>query len=991
MYAQGNVSLDETKRQVELTIILEASSPKMPEGVIARTPSSSDMSILSTGKLPWFRYKYTWESQGDLKTCLRIVRPQWIPSTSITLQTNVGKNNAVNEMTLGCIPDFQSVIEALTCSVRNEILTGEFSKINSYLLAVMPETHSAEYGELFQKLLGPYNQDTIMQLFHLTAYLASNKLTFPTADITQGIIEWLLLQENSDLLQLLLSLKQPTTEALAESIFGAAVKIENLKLVKTILDTGLNPNSSRANDMFTPLQRASRCGNVELSRMLLDAGADVNLTRFSSNRPLDWAVSGGHIELVEILLDAGARVDMRDRNGDTVLHRAADYEHVELIQTLLDSGADVDSVNDDGETALHLAVFSENIEIVHYLLSAGADVNACDADGETVLLKAVKTYSPELVSRILDAGPQNTGTALCTAVSQRQTKTVQVLLDAGAYIDSPSLKYGITALTMAIICKDVELATYLLRKGADVNGWDRHFRSQPMTPLQAASARNMAKLAQNLLDAGADVNAPASDEYAVELEYDDECSDSTDDFTPLYHGTALQGAVRQRNHKLTEIFLEAGADVNAKAAKFNGRTALQAAVENGDNHLIEYLLAAGADINGQPGEVGGKTAFTAAVERADNKMIRLLLSFEADVNHPSAVWSGGTALEAAVKRADIDLVRYLLSIGADVDDPAALLEAVIGSKIELVRILLAARREVDIPCRKWYGCAALQVAISQEKPELVNILLEAEIDVNISPLWNARLEGRFWVEITNGRTALCMAIKKKNISLIRILLEAGADPNIQGPDSMTPLLQAVYEQDNSQVQILLEAGAKVDTSGGSPARRTPLQLAAQNGSIDIVEVLLKADANVNSLPSEEYGVTALQGAAIGGYIGIARILLNANADVNAPAARLCGRTALEGAAEHGRIDMLQCLLDAGAEVEGAGRAQYDNALYLAAREGHFAARKFLQSYHDSRFGTSNSTGEYIPSWKGDSMSTWTPARFDDYPLSATECISHYRL
>ncbi len=514
--------LDEPKRRVELTKILEASSPKMPEGVIARTPPSSAMDSLSIGKLPWFQYKYALESQWDLTTFLRRVRPQWIPPTLTTGQTNVGKNNADNIMTLGCTSDFQSVIRPVTCSVRNQILTGEFSKVKSYLLAIMPESHAAEYGQLFQKWLGPHNQNTIMQIFHLTAYLASNKLRFPTADITRDMIKWLLLQENSDLLQLLLSLKQPTTDALAESIFGAALQMQNLELVQTILDTGLNPNSSIVDDTCTPLQYALRSGNVELCRMLLDAGADVNRTG-PFYTPLNCAVMGGHIELVEILLDAGARVNELDWE-ESPLHIAVDLGGIELIEILLRSGADINSTNNYEETALHVAVSSNNIEISNLLLSAGADVNACDVDEETALVRAVQTGSPELVSCILTASPRDIGTALCTAANGYQMKTVQVLLDAGAYIDSTCPRQGTTALTMAIIGEQVELATYLLRKGADVNGWDRDFRFQPMTPLQAASARNMTKLAQNLLDAGADVNVPAP-------HWDDESFDGTNGFT----------------------------------------------------------------------------------------------------------------------------------------------------------------------------------------------------------------------------------------------------------------------------------------------------------------------------------------------------------------------------------------------------------------------------------------------------------------------------
>lgn len=168
------------------------------------------------------------------------------------------------------------------------------------------------------------------------------------------------------------------------------------------------------------------------------------------------------------------------------------------------------------------------------------------------------------------------------------------------------------------------------------------------------------------------------------------------------------------------------------------------------------------------------------------------------------------------------------------------------------------------------------------------------------------------------------------------------------------------------MKILLEADANVNTLAERPLNtlakrsfgRTPLQLAAEQGDIDIVGLLLKAGANASAPPSEYRGLTALQGAAIGGYFQIARILLNRGAGVNASSAESDGRMALKGAAEHGRLDMVQLLLDAGVEIEGAGRAQYDRTLNLAAENGHYAVCKLLRSFHDSRFGNPDLTGNF---------------------------------
>jgi hypothetical protein len=118
---------------------------------------------------------------------------------------------------------------------------------------------------------------------------------------------------------------------------------------------------------------AARNGNIVLVIASLDLGADVN-TRSESNgyTPLIWASSRGHTEAVRLLLEAGADVDLEANDGQTALMRAADYGHAEVVELLLKSGADVNTQNKNGITAMRLATLKGHTQIILLLQTAGA-------------------------------------------------------------------------------------------------------------------------------------------------------------------------------------------------------------------------------------------------------------------------------------------------------------------------------------------------------------------------------------------------------------------------------------------------------------------------------------------------------------------------------------------------------------------------------------------------------------------------------------------
>lgn len=110
-------------------------------------------------------------------------------------------------------------------------------------------------------------------------------------------------------------------------------------------------------DGFTALHLAAFFGKTEVARRLVQAGAAVNV--YSANdfhvQPLHSAAAGRHIEICRLLIAGGADVDARQRHGYTPLHAAAQNGDVELLELLLSAGANPSIAKDDGETPAQTA------------------------------------------------------------------------------------------------------------------------------------------------------------------------------------------------------------------------------------------------------------------------------------------------------------------------------------------------------------------------------------------------------------------------------------------------------------------------------------------------------------------------------------------------------------------------------------------------------------------------------------------------------------
>ncbi|KIH69117.1 ankyrin repeat protein [Ancylostoma duodenale] len=149
-----------------------------------------------------------------------------------------------------------------------------------------------------------------------------------------------------------------------------------------------------------------------VARVLIQAGAPVNLTSESYESPLTLSCCGGHAEL--LLIDAGANIEETNDENYTPLMEAAREGHVHVVKILLENGAQVNATTDETmETALTVAACGG------FTLSLEKSVSSCvipsidfrftyfqnfDYDGRTALMKAAKNGFTEIVEFLVTKG-----------------------------------------------------------------------------------------------------------------------------------------------------------------------------------------------------------------------------------------------------------------------------------------------------------------------------------------------------------------------------------------------------------------------------------------------------------------------------------------------------------------------------------------------------------------------------------------------------------
>ena len=114
--------------------------------------------------------------------------------------------------------------------------------------------------------------------------------------------------------------------------------------------------------------------NQALAKMLIDAGADLDAN--SRNKlnatPLQGAAANNWIDLAKLYLSRGANVNCRSEGGGTPLHEAAANGFIDFAQMLVERGASVNARDDNGKTPLAMALEYKRAGAASFLRAHGA-------------------------------------------------------------------------------------------------------------------------------------------------------------------------------------------------------------------------------------------------------------------------------------------------------------------------------------------------------------------------------------------------------------------------------------------------------------------------------------------------------------------------------------------------------------------------------------------------------------------------------------------
>lgn len=147
-----------------------------------------------------------------------------------------------------------------------------------------------------------------------------------------------------------------TVETLKKEILWAAAEGKAI-LVESILLRDITCRDSVDDDGYTPLHRACYNNHVDVAKILLQYGANVNAKTEYLWTPLHSAVKWSNAECAALLLQHGADVNALTEGQQTPLHIAATVSNCrETAMTLmLESNCNSGALNNSEETAADIA------------------------------------------------------------------------------------------------------------------------------------------------------------------------------------------------------------------------------------------------------------------------------------------------------------------------------------------------------------------------------------------------------------------------------------------------------------------------------------------------------------------------------------------------------------------------------------------------------------------------------------------------------------
>ena len=224
----------------------------------------------------------------------------------------------------------------------------------------------------------------------------------------------------------------------AEPPLLVAAEFKSHVVASILIANGANVNMRNSYNYLTPLHWAAIRNMVEIAKLLIDKGANVNAQSKNGETPLNHANQRENSSMQSLLrrhggragagspptktktekflreedvwggqLDVNARVKPEWWVGNiSHLHFAANQNDMEAARWLIANGAEVNAKSESGGTPLHVAAYNNAAEVAKLLIAKGANIEAKDNDGDTPLHWAVWENAAEVAKLLIEKGAE---------------------------------------------------------------------------------------------------------------------------------------------------------------------------------------------------------------------------------------------------------------------------------------------------------------------------------------------------------------------------------------------------------------------------------------------------------------------------------------------------------------------------------------------------------------------------------------------------------
>ena len=111
-----------------------------------------------------------------------------------------------------------------------------------------------------------------------------------------------------------------------------AAEVGNIEMIEYLVNKGVHVGS-------LALIVAARSGNLDVTKLLVEAGANIDFQQRWGHTALMTAAKNGHLDVVKFLMERGTNLFLKDKNGDTAIIIATENDHAEIATMLKQAGA----------------------------------------------------------------------------------------------------------------------------------------------------------------------------------------------------------------------------------------------------------------------------------------------------------------------------------------------------------------------------------------------------------------------------------------------------------------------------------------------------------------------------------------------------------------------------------------------------------------------------------------------------------------------------